>query len=221
FREGKRQQYVPPVKLYIFISFITFLLINLVPKSPIDKKIDEKSKNEIETQPAKRDTVLLVNKKYARFEDLKKDYEAGNVNFFLYHAGKATFHIWEHDLDEEKLNYAFVKTIPKAIFLYMPVFSFWIWLLHGKRRWYFFDHGIFTLHYFSFLLLSFTIYFLITRAISWTVPNENIVEAVTGLLSFILMGYMVFYFFRSHRRMYGESRAVSRLKSIALFFINM
>src|SRR5690606_38849731 len=38
YLEGKRQQYVPPVKLYIFISFITFLLINLVPKSPIDKK---------------------------------------------------------------------------------------------------------------------------------------------------------------------------------------
>ena len=51
--------------------------------------------------------------------------------------------------------------------------------------------------------------------------NESINESIEGFYTFISLIYAFFYFFRSHRRMYGESRAVSRLKGFALFFINM
>src|SRR5690606_28206355 len=37
---GKRQEYVPPVKLYIFISFITFLLPALLPDFNKSKEND-------------------------------------------------------------------------------------------------------------------------------------------------------------------------------------
>lgn len=221
YLEGKRQEYVPPVKLYIFISFITFLIIGLLPESPTEKEITQNSDIEIETVPTEKDTIEFNGRDYTNFNQVKNDHEKGELNFFEYHAAKATFHARDHKVNEEKMSDAILHTVPKAIFLYMPIFTFWIWLLHGKRRWYFFDHGIFTLHYFSFLLLSFTIFFILTRAISWTVSNEYIVGSVTVLLSFVLIGYMVFYFFRSHRRMYGETRLVSRLKSIVLFFINM
>lgn len=221
YLEGKRQEYVPPVKLYIFISFITFLIIGLLPESPVEKEIAQKSEIEIETAPTERDTIEMNGRTYTDFNQVKKDREEGKIGFFIYHVLKATFHARDHKVNEEMINDTMLHTIPKAIFLYMPIFTFWIWLLHGKRRWYFFDHGIFTLHYFSFLLLSFTIFFIIIRALSWTIHNETIIGSVTTLLSFILMGYMIFYFFRSHRRMYGETRLVSRLKSILLFFINM
>ena len=36
YLEGKRQRYVPPVKLYIFISFITFFLFSIIPPFIID-----------------------------------------------------------------------------------------------------------------------------------------------------------------------------------------
>ena len=36
YLSGKRQQYVPPVKLYIFVSFITFFLFALFPPFSLD-----------------------------------------------------------------------------------------------------------------------------------------------------------------------------------------
>ena len=40
---GKRKKYVAPVKLYIFISFITFLLIAMFPTN-VNEKIDKSEK---------------------------------------------------------------------------------------------------------------------------------------------------------------------------------
>ncbi|WP_313029343.1 hypothetical protein [Soonwooa sp.] len=42
--------------------------------------------------------------------------------------------------------------LPKALFIYLPIFAFFLWIFHNKKKWWYFDHDIFTLHYFSFLL---------------------------------------------------------------------
>ena len=54
---------------------------------------------------------------------------------------------------QEKFTEAFVHTLPKALFIYLPIFAFILCLFHDKKKWWYFDHGIFTLHYFSFLLI--------------------------------------------------------------------
>src|SRR5690606_31252245 len=56
-----------------------------------------------------------------------------------------------------KFRESFIRNLPKVLFIYMPLFAFLLWIFQNKRKWYYFDHGIFTLHYFSFLLL---IYFI-------------------------------------------------------------
>ena len=53
---------------------------------------------------------------------------------------------------KEKFILSFTHNLPKVLFLYMPVFAFILWLFHDKKKWYYFDHSIFTLHYFSFIL---------------------------------------------------------------------
>ena len=60
----------------------------------------------------------------------------------------------------EKFISSFTHNLPKVLFVFMPIFAFFLWLFHNKKRWYYFDHGIFTLHYFSFLLLIFLDHFL-------------------------------------------------------------
>jgi hypothetical protein len=57
----------------------------------------------------------------------------------------------------------------------MPIF--FLWLFHNKKRWYYFDHGIFTLHYFSFCYYSFV-----------AVPDKQRIDAIfriESLVSFI------------------------------------
>jgi ribosomal protein L37E len=186
---GKRNRYVPPVTLYIFISFVTFFLPSILP--------DSDSKGE-KTEPAK------VSAENAEKTDNNQD-KTVVIN------GKTI------KLDHEKLKERIVHDFPKTIFLYMPVFAFWLWLFHSKKKWYYFDHGIYTLHYFSFILLTlllFTLFrkllFLFHIAFNW----------LGVIITLVMFGYFVYYFFHSHRLIYQERKAVSRLKCSALFFIN-
>lgn len=239
YLEGKRQQYVPPVKLYIFISFITFLLIAVLPDVSETKKADDKIADykkvtisttefdnvngKIVQRPVKKEIkesniIALGEREYTTQAELDKDYQSGEIGFILYHMGSAMMHA--KDKTTQELGEALMHALPKAIFLYMPIFTFWIWLLHGKKRWYFFDHGIFTLHYFSFLLLITLIDNVFSFVLELTL-DDTIAESISGGFSFLILCYSFFYFFRSHRRMYGESKTISRLKSLFLFVINM
>ena len=191
YLSGKRMRYVPPVTLYIFISFITFFFPAILPD------MDEKKKEapqETTTEKKADDTdntdneTLKINDKHFN----KKEWE-------------------------EKLGERVIHDLPKAIFLYMPVFAFWLWLFHNKK-WYYFDHGIFTLHYFSFLLLSILLYYVF---IFWGMSFFHIkIHSVKILITFTMLGYFIYYFFHSHRLVYQETKRKSRFKCSVLFIIN-
>lgn len=241
---GKRQQYVLPVKLYIFISFITFFIPPLLPdfsgkeeheSSAAVTKIEtvrhKPSLNHqefvwIPTLTNKKNKLTLTNpvpynsvKQMDSIEALKP--EAYRLNYVQKKMAKHYIELFAHNTAEqikEKFVYGLIHIIPKALFFYLPLFAFWLWLFHGKRRWYFFDHAIFTLHYFSFLLLSILITFILNMIFS---ISDNIVFGIVdGILKLILFLWMFFYFFRAHRNMYHETMAISFLKSSALFVIN-
>lgn len=223
YLEGKRQQYVPPVKLYIFISFITFLIPGMLPDFIEHSEKDEKDTMEIVDNSFKEATKSepvefnghAINS-IKELDSLRALPEGQKVSWIDYADAKIELNFKENKFTWTDVGEAFVHTLPKVLFLYMPIFAFWIWMFHGKRRWYFFDHGIFTLHYFSFLLLLFTLIYII----SWILRQIGLNNLVFIPVMIYLI-YPFFYFFRSHRRMYGESRLVSRLKSFMLFTINM
>jgi hypothetical protein len=112
------------------------------------------------------------------------------------------------------------RNIPKVLLIYMPFFAFFLWLFHGKKRWYYFDHGIFTLHYFSFLLLMFLIVTVLLNCLDLLV-DVWIVIALKVILAFVGSIWSFYYFFPAHHRFYGETRSISFIKSFFLFFINM
>ncbi len=102
----------------------------------------------------------------------------------------------------------------------MPFFALSLWLFHGKKKRYYFDHGIFTLHYFSFILLTALIIVLAVWINS--AFEENIfLEALLAIFSIFCFLYSFFYFFRSHSRIYNEKKFISRIKGIFIFVINL
>lgn len=223
YLEGKRQQYVPPVKLYIFISFITFLLPAILPDfrshevddSLISVTTNKKSTHSplfLKNEPINLSGVAKANST-AELEELKS---SGRIDWLLYKIGKSQLLMREKGTTLiDILKYA-GKLLPKVLFFYLPLFTFWLWLFHGKKRWYFFDHGIFTLHYFSFLLL----FLSVLKIVSWMLTQAGLLS-ISYLMFCIYCLYSFFYFFRAHRRMYGETRTISRLKGLSLFIINM
>ena len=256
---GKRMSYLAPVRLYIFISFVTFLLFAIIPsngeKSFIKITASNPDPNELEHfSKQEKDLNLLLQKsnlslteqdsvrKLARgkmeatkdvnvfgyksveeFDSIQKfGKESDKIPVFFHKYVKNTFkNSQKYTIEEikEKLEESILHNFPKVLLIFMPVFAFFLWLFHDKKKWYYFDHGIFTLHYFSFLLLISLASFLIKSFIELFGQNE-VVNLLSGLLTIAGALWMVYYFFPAHRRFYGETFFRSFLKSTGLMFLN-
>lgn len=230
YLSGKRLSYLAPVRLYIFISFITFLLIALFPNN-VSENLD-KSDKEISSKFEKKDKIRVKSFNSNKHFELRSMKELDSIQkygkenekfsefeYWLY--GKAV-HVTEHNTQKEiivKFVESFIHNIPKILFIIMPFFAFFLWIFHNKKKWYYFDHGIFTLHYFSFLLLIFLILFIINKVIG-LFGADSPISFIADLSTFVGMIWMFYYFYPAHHRFYGEGRFVSFVKSVILFFIN-
>jgi len=225
YLSGKRLSYLAPVRLYIFISFITFLLIALFPNK-VSESLNDKDINSKLEMPEKVQLQTFNEKTHFELKSMKEidsiqkyGKEKEKYSDFKYWIYKKIVNVTEHNTKKEiveKFLESFVHNIPKILFIIMPFFAFFLWLFHDKKKWYYFDHGIFTLHYFSFLLLIFLILFIIQETIGAIKP----ISFIADILNFVGIAWMCYYFYPAHHRFYGESRIVSFTKSVLLFFIN-
>ena len=261
YLSGKRLSYLAPVRLYIFISFITFLLIAMFPvhvndeshESHKSENTKEKTSSHANSLEEDKDVQALLNSKSISQENKKAiqeildnpktsddslinlGYKSVNqidsiqkygsrsekLSDFGYWINRKVQLIKDKNSGREvidKFIESFIHNLPKVLFIIMPFFAFFLWIFHNKKRWYYFDHGIFTLHYFSFLLLIFLILFSINKLGS--LLNYSFVSFITNCLTLIGVTWAFYYFFPAHHRFYGESRIVSFTKSMALFIIN-
>lgn len=269
---GKRQQFVPPVKLYIFISFITFLLIAFSNIGVNDKqKPDNKKKeNYLESNQKAKDAIKLalqqedlstkdslkLEKALTAFDTIQsKDIDetldmdkglndktnimnaenmkqfdsiaAAENHSFRYTISRPFvekyFELKEKGTSKKEILNGFLMvffhTLPKALFIYLPFFAFLLWIFHSKKKWWYFDHGIFTLHYFSFLLLVIFLMMFSNRIIGY-LPDYWIFSMIHGLLFTALTIYAVLYFFIAHHRVYETRKLLSAFLGIFIFALN-
>ncbi len=229
YLSGKRLSYLAPVRLYIFISFVTFLLISLMPdQDGVNVNLtgtQHKEKSWHEQSRERGDADFTIGG-YNSVRELDSAQNAAPANKrlsgFEYWGERKIAEVKERNTPEqfkEKFAESFGHNVPKALFLYMPFFAFGLWIFHNKKKWYYFDHGIFTLHYFSFMLLTICFYTLIAWLLNYL--PEDAGTFIEILLVLFMCCWWFFYFFRSHSKFYGERKLISRLKGFALFFINL
>ena len=277
YLSGKRLSYLAPFRLYIFISFVTFLLISILPNSIEEEmKFDVKQTEKVQTIKA-GGNVLKINKKYVNNDadtisaqelKLKSLFDEGKLSKKEYDTlinytrksiennGVFSFGSKEYksikELDsiqkygKEKLSpikYWFAKklmkivhnknsddimiqfvesfkhNIPKALFVYMPLFAFFLWLFYDKKKWFYFDHGIFTLHYFSFLLLIILIATVVIEFI-YLFGNNFITEMLDSLINTIIPLWFIYYFYKANKVFYQQSWGTSFTKSSLLLVLN-
>jgi hypothetical protein len=277
YLEGKRQSYVAPVKLYIFISFITFFLPSLFGDSEEaqDHKKKTHASQEIDKEKAREEKIAkftdslaqhfskerLQKDSLTKVQDIKvseingndietdaleetedgkmmvlgaknmKQYDSlHNINsrnrpvfVFLKPFAEKIFHMQEQGMNKDQIfdrfSDTFVHTIPKALFVYLPLFAFFLWIFHNKKKWWFFDHGIFSLHYFSFLLLG-TLILIFYSKLSNLLPDNGFLTILNIIIYTAAILYISLYFFVAHHRVYESSRTMSVFKGIFLFLIN-
>lgn len=252
YLSGKRNSSVNPVKLYIFISFVTFFFIAIIPiKSSVDtnelthsekveipKQSKEDIKNSLDTLQTKgiispyqkeliHDQVDQINTSQPveelDFELLSKMEKAMDESApFLTRFITKYKELKSNNVSHEEMYHAIVenslKLIPKALFVYLPFFAFLLWIFYNKKRYWYFDHGIFTLHYFSILLLSvLSIYILMALS---SVIEVSIIKSILSVAIFIITIYTLLNFILGLKSRYNQSWAKTLFKGILLIAIN-
>jgi hypothetical protein len=276
YLSGKRLSYLAPIRLYIFISFVTFFLISLLPSDIAEEiKADEAKTEKKQTKTAGglvtfteankvEDTVnmspqeLKLRTLFKEGKLTKKEYDTlveytkkslekngslsfGNVSYksikeldsiqkfskkklnpLEYWFAKKMMKITQNKESDEIIPLfieSFKHNIPKALFIYMPLFAFLLWLFYDKKKWYYFDHGIFTLHYFSFMLLvilivRFFIEFLYLFGVN------GFTETIDTLLNITIPIWFIYYFYKASKNFYQGTQITSFIKSSLLLFLN-
>lgn len=231
FLAGKRSSYIMPVRLYIFISFVTFLLPNFLP----DFSSAKEQKTAMADSSFKGDDFYFmfdglnfgihVPHNYSSLEEFEKTEAAKPENEKL----KGWDYIFEKKYAElskynpgelgEKFRKAFSSNIPKTLFLYMPVFALVLYLFSNKKKFWYFDQGIFTLHYFSFVLLVFNLHSLSSSFSSgMDVDSSSIVWVIVTF--FLLLAYP-FYFIIARKNAFQLFGFKNYFVSILVITINL
>lgn len=266
---GKRQQFVAPVKLYIFISFVTFVILSLSSQNGKPNKNDDILNEEttstinedygtdsttnfkiidkidsllieipdtLHFNPSPKDTTnnnhvkldLKDNSIILDFDNLQQfdsTYQIKSPRFHTYSRPiiKKYFELKEQGITGHillnNIRNSFTHTLPKGIFLYLPIFAFLLWIFHNKKKWWYFDHGIFTLHYFSFLLVV-TIIMLLISNLTQGVNLNSTINYIINILSFIFLIYSILYFYYAHNNVYKIGKRKSFAMGILMFILN-
>ena len=129
YLSGKRLSYLAPVRLYIFISLITFFLISVLsPKDFAIKTIKEKE-SETAAQEIKKDGFSIFGYHSTKQLDSLQKYGAKTEKLppFQFWITKKVLAVFENNTQAEivkKFTKSYIHNFPKLLFLNMPIFAF-------------------------------------------------------------------------------------------------
>ena len=140
---GKRVRYMPPFRLYLFISFIFFMLLRISANSASNTKIISFSNDS--NKGVEKELVQESISKGSLAENAKMDKDSES----------------EHKSKNELAISNFLTYLSWALIIMMPLYAFFLWVLFRKRQKHYLAHFIFALnqHAFLFIILSILIIF--------------------------------------------------------------
>lgn len=195
FLEGRRASYLPPVRLYLVLSVIYFLILALAPQT-VDNRVQfaEVSGSQITVHPmlpgATPSPLDAASAKRfcASFPD------PGPWASWLRPRIEANCIAMMSD-NGQHLRQAMLHNAGRAMFLLLPLLALVMKVLYRRPARHYVEHLLFFVHNHSFLFLILGTYALLTGVgPAW----------VRTVLHPVLWIYMVVYFYVSMLRVYGQ-----------------
>ncbi len=207
YLRGRRVRYIPPLRLYLFISFAFFFLLAFRVNSRIDRHGPGTASGPDSA------TVAAVIDGLAALPDSVR---AGVAPETLQHLGARlavqmaaegtssaiTFVVMGKDVTDSRNEVVrgMLALAPKAVFLLLPVFAGLLALIYRRARRMFIEHLVFALHYHSVLYLGFILGMLINWDPLWVV---------------LLLAFPLYLLLAMHR-VYGQGWGKSLVKLVLL-----
>lgn len=215
YNEGKRERYYHPARMYVFLSFIFFLLFALMPDEEKVNLTEDGRKLSKEETARVLDTLKTVPwqgytpKTIAEYDSIQNTKPLSKRDGKMERYFQEKYILlkqkrgWDDKTVWKSFGMSFQNNIPKMIFLLLPVFALLLKLLYIRRDFYYSEHLVFSVFYYDFLFLA-GILGLLFSQVSWL-----------EWLNFFVFLYINFYLYRAMRKVYGQSR----LKTMAKFFV--
>ena len=144
---GKRVQYMPPFRFYVFVSFVLFFLLSLVTTKGLKNNDDFNI-------VGNNNEVLTINK-----DSLVNDIAQSDIH--SYNDEKDKNEELKNKLQKiakypELYTEKLLKYGSWSLFIIMPIFAALLWVFFRRSKAYYIHHFIFSvnIHSFSFTLIS-------------------------------------------------------------------
>lgn len=195
---GRRVRYVPPLRLFVFLSLVMFLALALTGAKfawrvdqdgeevvAFDPRVGKVTKVEPEETPAPQDQP----------EEPTGDEDDDRAELMD---------------DPEEISRRILDRAPQAMLVLVPVFAIFVWLLHRRRTPLFVPHLIFSLHLHAFVYLL----TLVVCLVDLPFPAERRFGNILLLLG------MPPYLYLAQRRVYGGGRVANLARTAGLLVVH-
>ncbi len=211
FLDGRRVRYLPPLRLYLVLSVLFFLIIGSSPHEP--RVVNIKTGNgtsSVEVLPAGSIAGFAAKPgetPQQREERLcDSEYDGPARSFVLPFLQKGCRKIVSDR--GRTVTEAFMHNLPRAMFIFLPALALVMKAMYRRPRRYYVEHLLFFVHNHAFVFLAFGLLALITR----------FVPVVENGLTSIVQLYVAYYLFVSMRQVYGQGRWLTFAKFTVLSF---
>ena len=227
--EGKRASYIHPIRMYIFVSAVFFLFMftgeaPVKPESAGSKAntskdfasgLQEGLELELDNDTVNYKTIAAYNAAQQKLPSSKKD------NWLDAVIKKKGIELNEkYGGDNLKIGKALIEKFEnyfsRMLYISLPIFAFFIWVLYRRNKNHFFvDHIIFSIH----IYCAFYIILFITQIVSTV--NDFFSDQLSGIIAFIVPLSLVFYLYKSLKNHFNQSRKKTLLKCLILILLTM
>lgn len=214
YNAGRRERYYHPARMYVFISFIYFLLFFSLP--------DRDDKNNVIDNDGvvKTDSTDNFNFKLTS-EEYKSRAEYDSVQAALPESERDGWFVRKMEYRSLELNQkyktsksefvsdfgeSFAANTPKVLFFLLPIFALLLKLLYIRRDFYYSEHLVLSIYFYNFFFTAGSITLLLEL-----IPGMDWISVVMSLL-------VISYLFLAMKKVYKQGWGKTFFKFLLLSF---
>ncbi len=233
YNAGKRESYYHPARMYVFISFVFFLLLSVLPNDDLKKSMVKADFSDEEKKEAVKDSIKSM---VDSIKTVSKKNKNSDFTIIGDHKTSASYDSAQAALAPEKrdgwlmknltlrsieinekykgngeefvndFRDAFFDNFSKVLFWLLPFFALLLKLLYVRRDYFYSEHLVFSIYYYNFFYFAGSLQVLVNALPVW--------EWVSPLVGYWIVLYLLF----AMKRMYKQGWGKTILKYILFLF---
>lgn len=214
YMAGRRARYLNPIRMYLFVSFVFFLVFFYFPsfnKNKKDPSAIKKGVHGIATtfesldESYINDTATFEPRNEHEYDSLQltlpvAERDQGFTRYFNRKGTKMFGNVENNQESVLKFRDTFLHSLPQALFISLPIFALFLYLLYLRRRraYYYVSHAVFTIHIYctTFILMMLLYIFsrLGVRYVDYILFFAILVYLYGAMLRFYGQGWLKTFF---------------------------